>query len=132
MLGEAQQRIRQRIRHEYDAKMLQLRQSLRDAETLARQHRLERLQQLREYDEQYKTAYVTLVESAAADVRHPIPRHMMTRETEQLAAFYEHSFEEGRNMYRHLAKERSRKEQLELQRYMDMAMAWHSKDLAAV
>lgn len=123
-LRDMQQLLRQRIRQDYDEKMSDMRHSLREAEEREHRNKLEQMRELREYNEKYREAYATLVEAAARDPH--IPRHIMSRETAELAAYYERALEEGRRMCRHLVAEQSGRKKSAIRRYADAALGWQS------
>lgn len=120
--ADIQQLLRRRMQHDYDTEMRELRESLKVAEAVARQNKLESKQMIREYSDKRRAAYAALVEAAASETH--IPHYMMSPETEELYRQYRKSIGEGHRAARLFQAERERAERAELRRYSRVSTAW--------
>lgn len=121
-LGDLQQLLRRRMRHEYDAQMSAMRGSLREALRTAKAEKADLMQRVRDENERYRAAYATLMEAAANEAQ--VPARVMSRHTAQLADYYATSLQHSQAMCDALKREMDRRTRAELLQYAEEVSAW--------
>jgi hypothetical protein len=121
-LGDMQQLLRRRMRHEYDAQMSAMRNSLKESLRSAKAEKTELMRRVRDENERYRAAYATLMEAAANEAQ--VPARVMSRHTAQLADYYATSLQHSQAMCEALRRETHRRTRAELLQFAEEVSAW--------
>lgn len=128
-LSDVQDSIRQRIRHEYDERMSEMRVSLHQHMHRAERELIERRRCLRDEDKRYRDAFTVLMESAARGTR--VPPQMMSWHTALYADSCAHSLKENRRMCKYLEREKEYQVKTDVMRDAETISAWMQRALPA-
>ncbi|KPA78337.1 hypothetical protein ABB37_06468 [Leptomonas pyrrhocoris] len=121
-LGDMQQLLRRRMRHEYDVQMNAMRGSLKASMKTAKAEKTDLLRRVRDENERYRAAYATLMEAAANEAQ--VPARVMSRHTAQLADYYATSLQRSNALCEALKREADHRTRAELLQYAEEVSAW--------
>ncbi|KAG5479486.1 hypothetical protein LSCM1_04750 [Leishmania martiniquensis] len=121
-LGDMQQLLRQRMRHEYDTQISAMRGSLKQSIRTAREEKMDLMRRVRDENARYRAAYATLMEAAANEAQ--VPARVMSRHTARLADYYATALQHSHAVCESLKREADRRTKNELLRYAEELSAW--------